>query len=144
MAAMVAAIDGDALSVQGTGTTSSISTYGDYKNPIDLTIQVAARVLAGELQRADYKATEYVHAGPLLQTMTGVGRSPENKTHRPFLSNLKVVFQLCADVLEVQGNRRLLPVGEPFAERKPFVRAFLYGAEKIRDVDVGFVGPIGP
>lgn len=48
MAAMVAAIDGDALgdalTVQGTGTTSSISTYGDYKNPIDLTIQVAAAI----------------------------------------------------------------------------------------------------
>ncbi len=70
VAVTVAKIDGDVLTVQGTGTKSAISTYGDYKDPIDLTIQVAARFQAGKLQRADYKATEYVHAGPLSQTMT--------------------------------------------------------------------------
>jgi hypothetical protein len=70
IAATVARVDGDAVTVEGTGKASGISSYGEYHDPIDLTIQVAARFSAGNLQRADYKATEYVHAGPLSQPMT--------------------------------------------------------------------------
>jgi len=70
IAATVAKADGDVLTVQGTGQTSAVSTYGEYRDPIDLTIQIAAEFRAGSLQRANYKATEYVHAGPLSQTMS--------------------------------------------------------------------------
>jgi uncharacterized protein involved in outer membrane biogenesis len=68
--AMVAKVDGDVVTIQGTGTISTTSTYGDYTDPIDLSVEVAARFQAGQLERADYQATEYVHAGPLSQTMT--------------------------------------------------------------------------
>jgi len=67
--ATVVSIDGDLVTVQGSGAVHATSTYGEYKDPIDLTVQMAARFRAGQLQRADYQATEYVHAGPLSQTM---------------------------------------------------------------------------
>ncbi len=68
--ATVAERDGDTLTVDGSGRTSTVATYGEYQDPIDLTVQVAAQFIGGTLARADYKATEYVHAGPLSQTMT--------------------------------------------------------------------------
>jgi hypothetical protein len=70
IAVTVVKLDGNVLTVQGTGTVSAVSTYGDYRDPVDLTITLAARFVAGTLQRADYRASEYVHAGPLSQTMT--------------------------------------------------------------------------
>lgn len=65
----VTSADGGAILLQGTGTRTATSKYGPFTSPIDLTVRLAARFWSGRLQRADYAAKEFVHAGPFSQTM---------------------------------------------------------------------------
>jgi hypothetical protein len=69
VSATITKVDGDSVTIAASGTKSAMVTYGGYTNMVDLTIQVAAQFSGGSLQRADYKATDDVHAGPLSQEL---------------------------------------------------------------------------
>jgi hypothetical protein len=68
--ARVAAVDGDAVTIQAAGTGSATGRYASFTMPLDLTIRLAARFDAGRFDRLDYDASEVIHAGPQTQTMT--------------------------------------------------------------------------
>jgi hypothetical protein len=66
----VASVDGTRTVVEATAGFATSSTYSGFDVPLDYDIRVSAAFDAGRFSRADYAASEVIHAGPQTQTMT--------------------------------------------------------------------------
>jgi hypothetical protein len=65
----VVRVDANGALVQGTGTAHAIEKSGQFTNPTDLSIRVAALIRDGVLLRYDEDVTDYIHAGSLSQEL---------------------------------------------------------------------------
>jgi hypothetical protein len=61
--------DGETI-ISGAGATTSSLTYAQYVMPMDIGVRLAIRLVRGQFSRAEFAASEDVHAGPRSQTMS--------------------------------------------------------------------------
>jgi hypothetical protein len=65
----VVSLGGGRAVLQALAVYTTKTSYGGYDVPLDFTIKIAASFQDGAFARADYAASEVVHAGPQTQTL---------------------------------------------------------------------------
>ena len=65
----VVSLSGGRAVLQALAVYTAKTSYGGYDVPLDFTIKIAAAFQDGAFARADYAASEVIHAGPQTQTL---------------------------------------------------------------------------